>query len=157
MTSPDNTIAAAVVALLSGTPAFSGVTVHLRHVPLYDVETLDRLHIAVAPRIHGRRLASRASTERLYTIQIAPHIRVRSDADGAPDPEQLADFVDTLDLIADTIEQAARTRYHFGGATLTTLDADPLIDADLIQSPGVLRGILSATFKIVTQPATPTP
>ncbi|MEL6897741.1 MAG: hypothetical protein AAFP90_16700 [Planctomycetota bacterium] len=165
MTAPDVTLANRIVADL-GTPIVptdSGPqtlrdaakldhdpTIQRRYLPSYDITDLQAVKIAVAPRLQTRRGAERArNTAREHTIQVAPHWAAAHKPDGQIIDARVDTFLELMEAIHDAITYTIRIA---DGATFTWIatSTDPLYDPQLLQSPGVLRGVITATYKRIT-------
>lgn len=153
--SRDVEIADALVAIVDAAGCVpEGATIERRLMPIYTVDALDQMRIAIAPRAHSREWSSRRSTRRDHIVQIAPHLRARVDDAGQIDEAQLVAFVGTVEAIADAIELYAQSN-TIAGATLQTIQTDPLYDPDALQSPGVLRAVLTLSLRIIAEVPNP--
>lgn len=142
--SKDIAIADAVVTVLNAAIAelVDDTIVERRILPIYKQHELTTPRIAVAPRLQAREPASRVTTDRQHIIQIAPHWRL----DPTKTEEQGETFLSLMETIADIIERTGRIQ-RFAGASFLRMTSEPLYDNDAMQSPGVLRGIWTITFK----------
>lgn len=147
-----DSVVAVITAAADQFPA--GTIIERRLLPIYSTDQLQDLRIAVAPRIQSRSVAggARSRTAREHVVQIAPHLMAVHDDDGQVCEAALAEFLGIVETIADTIEAAAKQRDDYGntrfaGASYSTLATEPLYDPDQLQSPGVMRAVLTVTFR----------
>jgi len=149
--SKDIAIADAVVTVLTAAIAelVEDTIVERRTRPIYKLHEIATPRIAVAPRLQARKPASRASTERQHIVQVAPHWRL----DPASAEEQGETFLSLMDTIADIIERTGRIQ-RFADASFMEMTTEPLYDTDATQSPGILRGVWTITFKLIASAPT---
>ncbi len=147
-----DSVVAVITAAADQFPA--GTIIERRLFPIYSTDELQELRIAVAPRLQSRAVAggSRSSSTREHVVQIAPHLMAEHDDDGQVCEAALAAFLGIVEIIADAIESAAKQRDShgntlFAGASYSTLATEPLYDPDQLQSPGVMRAVLTVTFR----------
>lgn len=147
-----DSVVAVITAAADQLPA--GTIVERRLLPIYSTDQLQELRIAVAPRLQSRAAAggSRSRTTREHVVQIAPHLMAAHDDDGQVCESALAEFVGIVETIADAIEAASRQRADdgntlFAGASYSALATEPLYDPDQLQTPGVMRSVLTVTFR----------
>jgi hypothetical protein len=138
-TAPIIELADALVQALNDDAFSLPFTAQRRYLPQVDLEHADALHIFIAPRAIATSLATRTSTEDLYTLDIAVIRRAATDAD----PDALAGLVGEI---------ADWTRFRglpaMPGAVWSGVEVNPIFAPDHLKERRQFTSIISVTYRM---------
>ena len=132
-------LADALAEALSADELSLPVTAERRYLPQVDLEDADTLHVFIAPRAIATSLATRTSTEDLYTVDIAVIKRAATDAEA-----------DTLAGLVAEIADWTRFRGLSGmpGAVWTGVEVNPVFAPEHLKERRQFTSVISVTYRM---------
>lgn len=147
MTNFDRRLADQVAAELRAADLDLRPKIERRWLPDYEEADLTPPLIAVAPRTQGRTPGSRAAWRRSHVVQVGIFSALKPLPGGQVDEGRMDRLADLVEAVMDLLCGAD----PYEGASLTSVDTDPLYDPAALKSPGIFRAVLTLTYTRVSR------